>query len=139
MATLAIEVSSASMNVAKVTVRAMTQGLARGRHVSWNESVAAAAAKAAPFPPALERPWCGWCFEQSNGSWLEIPQGGRGGYGCVMLVRSCQPVLQLRVLEMKALCLESIRVGLWVQWPWGECHRMRLRFWGRRSWRGAVI
>ena len=43
MATLAMEVSSASMKVARVTVMAMTQGLARGRHVSWNESVAAAA------------------------------------------------------------------------------------------------
>ncbi len=31
------------MNVAMVTVRAMTHGLARGRHVSWNVSVAAAA------------------------------------------------------------------------------------------------
>ena len=43
MATLAMEVSSASMNVAMVTVMAMTQGLARGRHVSWNVGVAAAA------------------------------------------------------------------------------------------------
>jgi hypothetical protein len=31
------------MKVASVTVMAMTHGLARGRHVSWNESVAAAA------------------------------------------------------------------------------------------------
>jgi hypothetical protein len=30
------------MKVAMVTVNAITQGLARGRHVSWNESVAAA-------------------------------------------------------------------------------------------------
>jgi hypothetical protein len=43
MATLAMEVSSASMKVARVTVIAMTQGLARGRQVSWNVSVAAAA------------------------------------------------------------------------------------------------
>ena len=35
MATLAMEVSSASMKVARVTVMAMAQGLARGRHVSW--------------------------------------------------------------------------------------------------------
>src|SRR5579863_4407037 len=48
MATLAMEVSRASMKVARVTVMAMTQGLARGRHVSWNEIVAAAA-NAAPF------------------------------------------------------------------------------------------
>jgi hypothetical protein len=34
MATLAMEVSSASMKVARVTVSAMTQGLARGRQVS---------------------------------------------------------------------------------------------------------
>ena len=42
MATLAMEVSSASMNVASVTVMAMAQGLARGRHVSWNDVAAAA-------------------------------------------------------------------------------------------------
>jgi hypothetical protein len=30
------------MKVAMVTVNAITHGLARGRHVSWNESVAAA-------------------------------------------------------------------------------------------------
>jgi len=41
-----MEVSSASMNVASVTVMAITHGLALGFHVSWNESVAAAAAKA---------------------------------------------------------------------------------------------
>ena len=40
MATLAMEVSSASMNVAMVTVMAMAHGLARGRHVSWNVGVA---------------------------------------------------------------------------------------------------
>jgi hypothetical protein len=34
MATLAMEVSSASMKVASVTVMAMAQGLARGRQVS---------------------------------------------------------------------------------------------------------
>jgi hypothetical protein len=34
MATLAMEVSSASINVAMVTVMAMAQGLARGRQVS---------------------------------------------------------------------------------------------------------
>jgi hypothetical protein len=45
MATLAMEVSSASMKVARVTVMAMTQGLARGRQVSWNAIVAAAAAR----------------------------------------------------------------------------------------------
>jgi hypothetical protein len=33
------------MKVARVTVMAMTQGLARGRHVSWNAIVAAAAAR----------------------------------------------------------------------------------------------
>jgi tRNA A37 threonylcarbamoyladenosine modification protein TsaB len=38
MATLAMEVSSASMKVARVTVMAMTQGLARGRHVSWKDA-----------------------------------------------------------------------------------------------------
>lgn len=43
MATLAMEVSSASMKVARVTVMAMAQGLARGRHVSWKVAVAAAA------------------------------------------------------------------------------------------------
>jgi hypothetical protein len=43
MATLAMEVSSASMKVARVTVMAMNHGLARGRQVSWKESVAAAA------------------------------------------------------------------------------------------------
>jgi hypothetical protein len=48
MATLAIEVSSASMKVASVTVMAMNHGLARGRHVSWNESVLAADARADP-------------------------------------------------------------------------------------------
>jgi len=48
MATLAMEVSSDSMNVAIVTVMAMTHGLARGRHVSWNESVAAAARGSGP-------------------------------------------------------------------------------------------
>jgi hypothetical protein len=36
------------MKVARVTVMAMTQGLARGRQVSWNESVAAEAS-AGPF------------------------------------------------------------------------------------------
>ena len=45
MATLAMEVSSASMKVARVTVMAMAQGLARGRHVSWNVVVAAAASR----------------------------------------------------------------------------------------------
>lgn len=48
MATLAMEVSRASMNVAMVTVMAMTHGFARGRHVSWNVGVAAAA-KPRPF------------------------------------------------------------------------------------------
>lgn len=42
MATLAMELSSASMKVARVTVKAMTQGLARGRQVSWKLRVAAA-------------------------------------------------------------------------------------------------
>lgn len=42
MATLAMEVSRASMNVARVTVTAIAQGLARGRHVSWKEEVAVA-------------------------------------------------------------------------------------------------
>jgi hypothetical protein len=40
------------MKVASVTVMAMTHGLARGRHVSWNESVAAAAS-AGPFQSRL--------------------------------------------------------------------------------------
>jgi hypothetical protein len=35
--------------VARVTVMAMTHGLARGRHVSWNESVAAADSAFDPF------------------------------------------------------------------------------------------
>ena len=34
IATLAMEVSRASMKVARVTVMAIAQGLARGRHVS---------------------------------------------------------------------------------------------------------
>ncbi len=50
MATLAMEVSSASMKVAMVTVMAMTQGLARGRHVSWNDAVAADMAAPYKFP-----------------------------------------------------------------------------------------
>lgn len=37
------------MNVARVTVMAMAQGLARGRHVSWKEGVAAAANRSNPF------------------------------------------------------------------------------------------
>jgi hypothetical protein len=48
MATLAMDVSSASMKVAIVTVMAMTHGFARGRHVSWKESVWAAAARTVP-------------------------------------------------------------------------------------------
>lgn len=48
MATLAIDVSSASMNVAIVTVMAITHGLARGRHESWNESDLAVVARALP-------------------------------------------------------------------------------------------
>jgi len=44
-ATLAMELSSASMKVAMVTVRAMAHGLARGRQVSWKVRVSAAAAK----------------------------------------------------------------------------------------------
>jgi hypothetical protein len=65
MATLAIEVSSASMKVASVTVMAMTQGLARGRHVSWNEAVAAAA-KGGFFSCEMEGDWLLRC-QQSNG------------------------------------------------------------------------
>jgi hypothetical protein len=42
IATFTIEVSSASMKVARVTVTAITQGLALGRHVSWKVRVAAA-------------------------------------------------------------------------------------------------
>jgi len=53
MATLAMEVSSASMKVARVTVMAMTQGLARGRHVSWKEGEAAEAS-AGPFLELLK-------------------------------------------------------------------------------------
>jgi hypothetical protein len=37
------------MKVARVTVIAITQGLARGFQVSWNESVAAAAKEDGPF------------------------------------------------------------------------------------------
>jgi hypothetical protein len=62
MATLAIEVSSASMKVAMVTVMAMAQGLARGRHVSWNDAVAAAA-MAAPFCVSLR-----WDFLVRSGT-----------------------------------------------------------------------
>ena len=51
MATFAMEVSSASMKVARVTVMAMAQGLARGRQVSWNVVVAAAAT---PHPFGFE-------------------------------------------------------------------------------------
>lgn len=69
MATLAMEVSSASMKVASVTVMAMAQGLARGRHVWWNESVLAADARADPHcecksvTASLSSPGsylCGW-------------------------------------------------------------------------------
>ena len=49
MATLAMDVSSASMKVAMVTVMAMTHGLARGRHVSWNEVEAADASFLSPL------------------------------------------------------------------------------------------
>lgn len=55
IATLAIDVSSASMNVASVTVMAITHGFALGRHVSWNESVAAAASSG-PFDRSIEIP-----------------------------------------------------------------------------------
>jgi hypothetical protein len=48
MATLAMEVSRASMKVAMVTVMAMTQGFARGRHVSWKEADWAAVARGDP-------------------------------------------------------------------------------------------
>lgn len=48
MATLAMEVSRASMNVASVTVMAITQGFARGRHVSWNELELAVDARSDP-------------------------------------------------------------------------------------------
>jgi hypothetical protein len=41
------------MKVASVTVIAMTQGLARGRHVSWKEGVAADAS-ASPFLELLK-------------------------------------------------------------------------------------
>src|SRR4051794_22744869 len=37
-ATLAMEESSASINVARVTVIAISQGFARGFHVSWKDS-----------------------------------------------------------------------------------------------------
>jgi hypothetical protein len=47
IATLAIELSSASMNVASVTVTAMAHGLARGRQVSWKLRFAGAVAVAA--------------------------------------------------------------------------------------------
>src|ERR1700677_1121408 len=57
MATLAMEVSSASMKVASVTVMAITHGFAFGRHVSWNESVAAAAS-AGPFDRCAEISAC---------------------------------------------------------------------------------
>jgi hypothetical protein len=61
MATLAMELSSASMKVASVTVTAMAQGLARGRHVSWKLRVAAAAAKGLLL---------------TTGGMLELPGGG---------------------------------------------------------------
>jgi hypothetical protein len=41
------------MKVARVTVMAMTQGLARGRHVSWKEGEAAEAS-AGPFLELLK-------------------------------------------------------------------------------------
>jgi hypothetical protein len=53
-------VSSASMKVASVTVIAMAQGFARGRHVSWNVGVAAAANEAIP-PGAMQRSDGGCC------------------------------------------------------------------------------
>ncbi len=62
MATLAMEVSSASMNVASVTVMAMAQGLARGRHVSWKD-VAAAANRQSPF----RREWGGAARRRRSG------------------------------------------------------------------------
>jgi hypothetical protein len=37
------------MKVASVTVKAMTQGLARGRHVSWKEAGLAADARRGPL------------------------------------------------------------------------------------------
>lgn len=55
MATLAIEVSRASMKVASVTVTAMAHGLARGRHVSWKEGVAVAATQKTSSTDAARR------------------------------------------------------------------------------------
>jgi hypothetical protein len=65
MATLAMEVSSASMKVARVTVMAMAHGLARGRHVWWKSAVAVAAAAATRGSSLMVLPpWgAGWCWE----------------------------------------------------------------------------
>ena len=75
MATLAMEVSSASMKVARVTVMAMTQGLARGRHVSWNESVAAA--KGGFFSSEVDGLAERWDCLQSKGFGAGWKWGGR--------------------------------------------------------------
>jgi len=60
-------VSSASMKVARVTVIAMAQGLARGRHVSWNVAVAAAAT---PRPFGIEDASCSRLGQQ-----MELGEG----------------------------------------------------------------
>jgi hypothetical protein len=61
------------MKVASVTVMAMTQGFARGRHVSWNDSVLAADARADPH-------FCCGFFDR-RGMYLLSSEKARHGAG----------------------------------------------------------
>ena len=78
MATLAMEVSSASMKVASVTVMAMAHGLARGRHVWWksvdvDEAVAVATRRSSRGE--VVPPWgAGWCW---GVLWVSLPESQR--------------------------------------------------------------
>jgi hypothetical protein len=68
------------MNVARVTVMAMTQGLARGRHVWWNAGVAAAAARVGPFLGVQVM-----CEQTLKTRVKDYGLSGREDYGCAML------------------------------------------------------
>lgn len=82
MATLAMEVSRASMNVASVTVTAITQGLARGRHVSWKEGVAVAANQVTSLNVlSLKDVRC-----ESGSEQITEDQERSRGWGCGILV-----------------------------------------------------
>src|SRR5579872_4840801 len=96
MATLAIEVSSASMKVARVTVMAMAQGLARGRHVSWNVVVAAAATPG-PFRMRIVRLAAEAAVEQGSAD-IRLTESGRleGWWRYVILRGRCKVLNQLR-------------------------------------------